>query len=58
MESEIKKIEQVSLEVFQKLYLMPSKLINKYSISYTISRGEMGQSHQKLSNARMKSAGS
>lgn len=27
---------------------MPSKLINKYNISYTISRGEMGPSQKKV----------
>lgn len=34
-------------EVFHKLYLRPSKLIKKYSLLHSISRGEMGQSQQE-----------
>ena len=45
------------LEVLSKLHLMPSKLIKKYNILYTISRRKMGQSQQKLSNNGTESAG-
>lgn len=41
-----------------KLWLVPSKLIEKDRILYTISREGMKQSQQRLSDNRTKSAGS
>lgn len=57
-DKKIKKSESWDQEVLYKLCLMPSKLIQQYSILYTISRGKWDKVNRKLSHNGMKSVGS
>lgn len=45
------------MEVLNKLYLMPSKLIKQYSILYSAFRGEVGPCQQKAITQRGKVSG-